>query len=371
MSRPKVQPRPYDGATRAGGLQVRPKSTIGAIALACCVLESGHAQAEYPAYSIVDGVRAPLPESIHAIDASYLVELDWNYRGGRSMITIQDVQDVHGVGAGAHGVSVAGIGEVIAEALRRTGRFTVRDNAPGTDNGADATSRRARTLGADRPGRDSADMYVPHAGLADYAEKVAGAVSNPRAVRSRERPADGGLVALDLRLLDAAGRVVLAGQFKATIKAPRPAVTGFGDVGGFASDIWTRSIGQAILAAVNRGTFEILKAVGPLPLSGRIVRAEGDRVWINLGRGSVSVGDMLDVTSAGETLVDPETGLDLGALEEKVGTVRVSQVAERFSIAETVSASAPPTQGDSVRSALPPPEFEFAPDWQPPAPKPP
>ena len=346
---------------------MRPKSTIAAIALACCLLESGHAQAEYPAYSIVDGIRAPLPESIDAIDASYLVELEWNYRGGRSMIAIQDVQDVHGVGAGAHGVSVAGIGEVIAAVLRQTGRFTVRNSAPTTDNGADATSRRAQTVGADRPGQGSADTYVLHAALADYAVKVAGAVSNPRAVRSRERPADGGSVALDLRLLDAAGRVVLAGQFKATIKAPRPAVTGLGDVGGFASDIWTRSIGQAILAAVNRGAFEILKAVGPLPLSGRVVRAEGDRVWINLGRGSVSVGDTLEVTSVGETLVDPETGMDLGALQEKVGTVRVSHVEERFSIAETLSVSTPPNRGNAVRSAMPSPEFEFAPDWQPPA----
>ena len=343
------------GAARASGLELRPKSTIVAVLLACCVLQSNHAQEGYPAYAIIDGIRAPLPESIDAIDASHLVELDWNYRGGRSMITIQDVQDVHGFGPDAHGVSVAGIGEVIAETLRQTGRFTVRDNAPETDNGADATSGRAPT-----------DMYVLHAALADYAVQAAGTVSNPRAVRSRQRPADGGRVALDLRLLDAAGRVVLSGQFKAAVKVPRPAVMGLGAVGGFASDIWTRSIGQAILAAVNRGTFEIVKAVGPLPLSGRVVRVEDERVWINLGRGSVSVGDMLEVTSVGENLVDPETGLDLGALEEMIGTVRISQVQERFSIAETVSMSAPPTRGDSVRSAMPPPEFEFAPDWQPP-----
>ena len=347
---------------------MNPRSIIGVVVLACCVWESGPAQAEYPAYAIVDGVGSPLPESIDAIDASYLVELDWNYRGGRSMIEIQAVEDVHGDGAGEYGVSVAGIGEVIAEALRRTGRFTVQNSAPRTNNGADATSGRARSVGADRRGRISAEMYVLHVALADYDVEVDWTVSNPRAVRSRQRSADGGRVALDLRLLDAAGRVVLAGLFRATIKVPSPAVIGLGDVGGFAGDIWTRSIGQAILAAVNRGTFEIVKAVGPLPLSGRVVRAEDDRVWINLGRGSVSVGDMLEVISVGENLVDPETGLDLGALEETVGTVRISQVEERFSIAETESMSAPPTRGDSVRSAMPPPEFEFAPDWQPPGP---
>ncbi len=335
---------------------MNPRSTIGVIVLACCVLGSGTAHADYSVYAVVDGTGSPLPESIGAIEARYLLELDWNYRGGHSMIDVQALEDVHADGASAFGVSVVGIGEVIAEALRRTGRFTAHVTAPGTDNDAD------------RPGQNSADMHVLHVALADFAVTVAETISNPRAVRSRERPADGGRVALDLRLLDASGRVVLARQFTATIKAPRPAVSGFGDVGGLSSDIWTGSIGQAMLAAVNRGTFEIVKAVGPLPLSGRVVRAEGDRVWINLGRGSVSVGDVLEVTSTLESLVDPETGLDLGALEETVGTVRVSQVEERYSIAETQSMSAPPNRGDSVRSNQPSPEFVFAPEWQPPAP---
>ena len=328
--------------TRAGRLN--PTSTIARILLACGVVAGSTAQAEYLAYAVVDGERSPLPESIDAIDASHLVDLEWDYRGGRSMIEIRPVEDDRGGDTGD--VSLAGIGEVVAEAIRRTGRFVVGDSGTATESGAEG--------------------YVLHVGLAEYAVQVAESVTNPRAVRSRSRPTERGRFEIDLRLVDAAGRAVVAGQFEAAVSEPRPGVAGLGEVEGLGSDIWTESIGQAILAAVNKGAFEIVRAVGPLPLSGRVVKADGDRVWINLGRGSVSVGDTLEVTSAGESLVDPETGLDLGVLEETVGTVQVSRVEDRFSIAEALSILTPPSRGDSVRSVSPQAEFMFATDWNPP-----
>ena len=339
---------------RAPAGRLKPTSTIGGILLACSVLAGGVAQAEYLAYAVVDGARSPLPESIGTVDASYLADLEWDYRGGRSMIEVRSVEDVRDDGMGD--VSLVGIGEVVAEALRRTGRFVIRDGTSGMDNG----EPRGRT--------SMDDGYALHVALAEYAVRIAESVSNPRAVRTRVRRAERGRVAIDLRLLDVAGRAVIEGRFRATVSEPQPGVMGFGDVGGFPSDIWTESIGQAILAAANKGAFEIFRAVGPLPLSGRVVKAEGDRVWINLGIGSVSVGDRLEVTAPGEPLVDPETGLDLGVLEETVGTVRVTQVEDRFSIAEALSISAPPSRGDSVRSAAPVPEFKFAPDWKLPGP---
>ncbi len=327
--------------TRTGRL--KPASTIGCILLTCGLVAGNAAQAQYLAYAVVDGARSPLPESIGAIEAGYLVDLEWDYRGGRSMVEVQSVEDARGDGTGD--VSLAGIGEVVAEAIRRTGRFVVGGGGTATESGADG--------------------YVLHVALAEYAVQVAEPVTNPRAVRNRARATEHGRFAIDLRLVDAAGRVVVAGQFEAAVSEPRPGVAGVGEVEGLPSGIWTESIGQAILAAVNKGAFEMVRAVGPLPLAGRVVRAEGDRVWINLGRDSLSVGDTLEVTSVGESLVDPETGLDLGVLEETVGTVQVSRVEDRFSIAEALSILTPPSRGDSVRSVSPP-EYMFATDWNPP-----
>ena len=63
------------------------------------------------------------------------------------------------------------------------------------------------------------------------------------------------------------------------------------------------------------------------PASGRVIKAEGDKVWLNLGKDVVSPGDVLKVKSKGEELIDPDTGISLGSADTEIGTVRVSQAA--------------------------------------------
>ncbi|MBN1222402.1 MAG: hypothetical protein JXB23_04095 [Candidatus Aminicenantes bacterium] len=73
---------------------------------------------------------------------------------------------------------------------------------------------------------------------------------------------------------------------------------------------------------------------------GRVIKIEGDQVWINLGASSgVKAGDEFDVYRKGEELVDPETGLSLGAEEEMVGKIVISEVKAKYSIATVESGS--------------------------------
>jgi hypothetical protein len=68
--------------------------------------------------------------------------------------------------------------------------------------------------------------------------------------------------------------------------------------------------------------------------SGRVIKVEGNKVWINLGSGSgIKIGDEFGVFRKGEELVDPDTGLSLGADEEKVGIVVVTEVKAKYSVA--------------------------------------
>ena len=53
----------------------------------------------------------------------------------------------------------------------------------------------------------------------------------------------------------------------------------------------------------------------------------------------INEGDEFDVYRKGEELIDPETGLSLGAEEEKVGTIRVTEVKDKYSIAEIIQGS--------------------------------
>ncbi len=75
--------------------------------------------------------------------------------------------------------------------------------------------------------------------------------------------------------------------------------------------------------------------------SGRVIKAQSGQVWVNLGAGSgVNVGDEFEVIRMGEELIDPDTGLSLGAVEEKVGTIVITEIKAQYAIARIQSGSA-------------------------------
>lgn len=310
------------------------------------------AVADYLAYTVGEQSRLPLPESLADVDARYLLELDWGYRGGRSAIDVRPVQDAAGMAdaAAGGGVPLEAIRAVVAGALRRTGRFDV-------DVGG----------GSGRAERPPGTNYMLEVAVASYGVATARTVANPRAGGARGARPGRGQVALRMRLFDAADTRLLGDRFEATVERPRAAFVGPTTVEGLPADYWRTSIGQATLAAVHRGAFEIVKAVGPLPVSGRIVKREGDRVWVNLGAGDVSVGTELTVSGEAEALLDPETGANLGGWATELARLRVGQVEPRFSVAEILGGGGAPSRGDPVTATSLPSAFEFAPGWNPPA----
>lgn len=75
--------------------------------------------------------------------------------------------------------------------------------------------------------------------------------------------------------------------------------------------------------------------------SGRVIKVSGNQVWINLGASSgIQVGDGFDVIRKGEELIDPDTGLSLGSMEETVGRIVVTQVEAKFAVATIQSGNA-------------------------------
>ncbi|MDE0191788.1 MAG: hypothetical protein OXQ90_10570 [Gammaproteobacteria bacterium] len=316
--------------------------------------------AEYLAHAVGKSSRVPLPESTDGIDAHYLMDLHWGYRGGRSIVTVTPVADARDAlpsrAAGSRAAADAeadipleAIHAIVSEALRRTGRFEVHGSS--TD--------------AARPGVPSKGDSL-QVSVSAYESRVVTRITNPRARRTQGSQVETGRIALSMRLVGAAGEVKIVDYFDALVEKPRTGLSGAGTADALLANILRTSIGQAALAAANKGAYEIVKAVGPLPVSGLVVKAEEERVWVNLGGGVVSVGDELEVTAKGEALVDPETGLDLGGVETSLATVRVVQVEERFSVAELLSAAGTPARGDHVRSTTGAAGFEFAPDWDPP-----
>ena len=71
-----------------------------------------------------------------------------------------------------------------------------------------------------------------------------------------------------------------------------------------------------------------------------VVKADGNRITINAGYNmNISIDSVFTVYSKGEELIDPATGLSLGSALSRSGTVRVTQVADKFSVADAIEGS--------------------------------
>ncbi len=109
-----------------------------------------------------------------------------------------------------------------------------------------------------------------------------------------------------------------------------------GDLGGFRKT----PLGQATQEAINEAVGKIASRLKSVPWQGKLIKADPSQVYINAGsEGGISSGMEFEVYRPGEALIDPDTGLNLGAVTKKVGRVRVSDVQEKFSIAEVLSGS--------------------------------
>lgn len=109
------------------------------------------------------------------------------------------------------------------------------------------------------------------------------------------------------------------------------------------------SLGFVDLAKVagRRLADRVLDEVFPV----RVIQRQSDVVYLNRGEDSgYTIGETLRVYSgAGERLRDPYTGEDLGPAETLIGTVRVTELRPRLTMAQVVSETSPIGAGAIIR----------------------
>jgi len=84
-------------------------------------------------------------------------------------------------------------------------------------------------------------------------------------------------------------------------------------------------VGKATREAIKEIMNKIDSQMQSMPWEAKIIKLAGNTVYINVGaEAGVNVGDVYAVYSKGEELIDPDTGLSLGAEETKVGEIEVT-----------------------------------------------
>lgn len=357
------------------------------------------AQADYVAYSVdKDGVKRPLPEYIGDIDVEYLLNLKWgDYSGKKVRIGVLPVENnsssqsmtMSGPGGTitynadmGQGVPVQGIEAIITNVMHQTNRFRlverkVLDKAL-KEQDLGATGRMAKPSAA-KIGKVLGAQHLFQAVITNYESGVekkggglggllggqAGALLGALAVKSSKA-----VLGMNFRLIDAeTSEIVYTDQVEVAIEDSGLTFGGFGatgsgGLGGFMSSYAKTPIGQAVITAANRGVYGLVKQAGNAPATGSVIKISKGRAYLNLGQDSVNNGEMLDMVRMGEQLIDPETGISLGGDEERIGSVKVVSVKEKYSIAKPVGLKASAIKrGDKVVSTKQPAPLQYAASW--------
>ncbi|QEL54913.1 flagellar assembly protein T N-terminal domain-containing protein [Chromobacterium paludis] len=115
---------------------------------------------------------------------------------------------------------------------------------------------------------------------------------------------------------------------------------------------WSTDYGRLVDKLMDKAAQRVDDIVSCIPFSARVVRKEGNRVYINAGLlDGMAVGDklLLYKRSSGQPVRDLISGADLGMPESLNGDVSLIQVQPNFSIGVMQSNSQPVAEGDYVR----------------------
>lgn len=354
------------------------------------------AQADYVAYSVGKKGKSPLPQSVDDIDTKYLLSIEWGEYAGRkarlgvlevdnnsaaSSFTISTVGGSVDYSSATTGVPVNGIEAIVIDSLAQTGRFRlVERTALGSvldEQDLAASGRVAKPSGAST-GNVLGAEYLVQVVVTDYESNTSGKKGGIGGLIGGKVPILGGIgggkskgrVGLNIRLIDAeTSEIIFTKQIESVITETNISFGGIGFgsdaiLGGFMSSYAKTPIGQAVIAGINEGVFELIKQVGARPAEGSIVKADAAEVYTNLGSDTVNVGDTLQIMRMGEELIDPETGISLGGSMATIGEVQITQVQEKFSIGRPVSISGTPQRGDKLMATTVASPLEFADAWK-------
>ncbi|MBD3264022.1 MAG: hypothetical protein GF375_02845 [Candidatus Omnitrophica bacterium] len=108
-------------------------------------------------------------------------------------------------------------------------------------------------------------------------------------------------------------------------------------------------LGKATQIAIDNAVEYISSQLAQLPWQGRVVMEKNGTVYVNAGSDAgIQPGMEFTVYREGESLIDPETGMELGAEKSKVAEIVIKEVEPKFSKASIVNATGEIEKADLV-----------------------
>lgn len=144
-------------------------------------------------------------------------------------------------------------------------------------------------------------------------------------------------VGIDVRIVDnLTGQIHSSyhatGTAKSTGLSLAAAFKGSENVKIGASTFYSTALGVATREAVEKVVRFILEESAHIPWQGAVIQTRGSNVFVNRGQSAnVREGDVFELFSKGEPLIDPETGFNLGSEEEFLCSITITRLMPKFS----------------------------------------
>lgn len=158
---------------------------------------------------------------------------------------------------------------------------------------------------------------------------------------------------LDIRLVNTStGEIIVAENVTET----KNALAGSFSKGRVAFDN-RKSFDESLVGKVTRKAVErVIRLIDDgsvnVAWQAKVITMQGNKVYINSGQqDGVEVGDVYTVFKVGEALIDPDTGLNLGTIDQEAGQIKVTDntVGEGKASVCTVISGSGFTKGDLVK----------------------
>jgi len=133
---------------------------------------------------------------------------------------------------------------------------------------------------------------------------------------------------VDVRLVNTTTGEVITAETKEGSESTTGVSVRYEDIDFNNTSSWNDTdIGKATRQAIDGVVELITDNMGKIPWSGKVlkVNADGTLMMKPGSEGNVKLGQEFDVFRVGEDIIDPDTGLSLGAEETKVGHIKVTE----------------------------------------------
>jgi len=251
-----------------------------------------------------------------------------------------------------------GMSDMLVSALVETGRFTVLEREALQDILEEqrlAEEGRVSAQTAAQAGKLLGAQILIRGAITEFSHKKSGTGGQIKikgfTIGGTKEVAH---VAVDVRMYDTTSGEVLTSkpvEGGAETRALKVGVV-YKDLAFGAGGFEKTPLGKATREVIKEAVELIISEMKKIPWEGSVVMLKDGKVYINAGSSdNVEQGDRFLVYEKGEELVDPTTGLSLGAEETELGIVKVVSVKEKFSIAEAVLGSGF-SRGNIIREAI-------------------